>query len=327
MKSAIAKLVSNKPLDNMADIFSFILSGKASSAQIAAFLTALHIKGESANDIAAGASIMKKNMVRVKAPADAIDVCGTGGDMKSTLNISTAVALVVAASGVVVAKHGNRAQSSNSGSADLLEELGVNFENAERSINELGIGFMFAQTHHKAMKNVAPVRTQLGFRTIFNLLGPLCNPASVKRQLVGVFDKKYLLPIANALLELGAKKAWVVCGNDGMDELTTTTTSNVAELANGKIKTFELNPEDFGIAKASLDSLKGGKPPENKKAFISMLKGEGGAYRDIVLLNSAAALVVADRVENIKEGLVKATSALDERAKELLQKWIEHSNE
>jgi anthranilate phosphoribosyltransferase len=317
MSFEVSPTISSKEIEN---IFRFILSGKAAPIDIADFLTALHTQGETPKQITAAAKIMRSHMVRASAPAGAIDVCGTGGDMKSTLNISTAVALVVAAGGVPVAKHGNRAQSSRSGSADLLESLGVKLD--KNAIEEIGIGFMFAQNHHPAMKYVAPVRAQLGFRTIFNLLGPLCNPAGVRRQLLGVFDKKWLKPLAESLSQLDCDKAWIVCGNDGMDEITLTTTTCVVALNQGKINSFELNPETFGFSLVSEKELQGGTPDENKKAFEALLQGKADAYRDIVLLNSAAAFVVADRAKDIPQGLDIARDALDNRAADLLQKWI-----
>ncbi len=321
----LSALMRGEHPENMEEAFRSILSSEVKPNKIADFLTALHTQGEKVEDLTAAAKIMREKMKRIDAPETAIDVCGTGGDMHATLNISTAVALVVAASGVVVAKHGNRAQSSRSGAADLLEQLGVNLENPEATIKDLGIGFMFAPLHHEAMKYVAPVRQALGFRTIFNLLGPLCNPAGVKRQLVGVFDTKWVEPLARTLGELGSRKVWVVCGKDGMDEITLTTTTTIAELEQGEIKVFELNPEDYGFELVSLDALKGGAPEQNKRAFQALLRGEPSAYRNIVLLNSAAALIVADKVKTMEEGLALARDSLDNRASALLKKWIAYA--
>ena len=326
IKQALADLARGADVPDIENVFRAILSGEVESAQIASFLTALHIRGESAEHLIAGARIMREKMTRVSLPDEmVIDVCGTGGDMKSTLNISTAVAFVVAAAGVVVAKHGNRAQSSRSGSADLLEQLGIKLDKPEQSIRDIGIGFMFAQSHHPALKPIAPIRAQLGFRTIFNLLGPLCNPALVKRQLLGVFAPEWLEPMALALAQLGTDKAWVVCGDDGMDEITLTTTTSIAELNHGTIKRWTLNPQDYGFALVDDSALTGGSPEDNKEAFIALLNGKAGAYRDIVLLNSAAALVVADKAKDIADGLALAQDSLDNKAQALLQRWIDYA--
>lgn len=316
---------------NIPAVFNAILLGEAEPAQVAAFLTALHETGETAEQITAAAHTMRTHMKKVILPPNAadkaIDVCGTGGDGLTTLNISTAVAFVAAASGAVVAKHGNRAQSSSSGSADLLEALGIRLDDGGKSLNQLGIGFMFAQNHHPAMKFVAPIRQKLGFRTIFNLLGPLCNPAGVRRQLLGVFDKKWLVPLAESLRELGSTHAWVVCGADGMDEITLTSKTSVAALKNGTIEVFELDSRDFGFALVEPKALQGGAPADNKHAFLELLAGKQSPYHDIVVLNSAAALVVAGIADSVEDGITKAQQALEHKTAKLLEQWIKVSNE
>ncbi len=332
-KSLLASLAAgaDRPApEQIEQAFGFIMSGEAQEAQIASFLTALHLLGEQADEIAAAALIMRRNMLPVKAPDDAIDNCGTGGDMKNTLNISTAASLVLAACGVKVAKHGNRAQSSKSGSADLLAHLGVNLDRSafERSIQSAGIGFMFAQNHHSAMRHVAPVRAALGFRTIFNLIGPLCNPAGVRRQFTGVFDQKWVRPIAEALQKLGCERAWVVHGDDGMDELTTTAPSHVAQLDQGKITCFEITPEQAGLPRAQPADLTGGAIADNAQALTSLLAGQQGAYHDIVVLNAAGALIVAGQADDLKQGAEQAKDAISSgRAAKTLDQWIKISNE
>jgi anthranilate phosphoribosyltransferase len=267
----------------------------------------------------------------VVAPEGAIDIVGTGGDGAHTYNISTATALVVAGCGVTIAKHGNRAASSKSGTADALSHLGLNLdlptENIGRCIEEAGIGFMFAPAHHTAMKYVGPVRGELGIRTIFNLLGPLSNPAFVKRQTIGVFAKRWVEPFAEVLRNLGSEKAWVVHGSDGLDELTTTGPTFVAALDGGKITTFEVTPEDAGLPRATLADLRGGDPAYNAAAITRLLDGEKSAYRDVVLLNAAAALIVADRVTNLKDGAAMAAQAIDSgAAKAKLAQFIAVAN-
>ncbi len=332
-KSVLALLVAgcDRPApEQIENVFSFIISGQASEAQIASFLTALHLRGEEAQDIAAAARALRNNMLKVNAPPNAIDNCGTGGDMKSTLNISTAAALVIAACGVPVAKHGNRAQSSKSGSADLLAHLGVNLDSDafEKSINKTSIGFMFAQNHHSAMRHVAPTRAALGFRTIFNLVGPLCNPAGVKQQFTGVFEQKWIQPVAEALQKLGCQRAWVVYGKDGMDELTTTAPSHVAQLDQGKITCFEITPEDADLSRAQPEDLIGGTIADNAQALKDLLAGQKGAYHDIVVLNAAGALIVAGRADHLKQGAQLATDAISSgRAAQVLDQWIKTSNE
>jgi anthranilate phosphoribosyltransferase len=317
LKPTLAHLASGKPMpfDMARDAFSLILDGQADAGQIGAFLMALHMRGETVEELTAGAEVMRAHALAVEAPEDAIDTCGTGGDGSGSYNISTAVAFVVSACGVPVAKHGNRALSSKSGSSQVLETLGVNLNLApaaiSRCLREVGMGFMFAPAHHAAMRHVGPVRQALGVRTIFNLLGPLSNPARAKRQLLGVFDRRWLIPLAETLNKLGSTNAWIVHGEDGLDELTTTGTSYVATLTNGEIRSLEVNPEDVGLNRASPRDLIGGTPEENALALRDVLAGATGAYRDIVLLNSAAALVVAEKASTLKAGIALASAAID----------------
>jgi anthranilate phosphoribosyltransferase len=254
-------------------------------------------------------------MLGVKAPGNAVDVVGTGGDASGSYNISTCAAFIVAGCDVPVAKHGNRALSSKSGAADVLAALGVkidlNAEQVARCIAEAGIGFMFAPTHHPAMKNVGPTRVELGTRTIFNLLGPLSNPASVKRQMIGTFSRHWIVPMAQVLDNLGSESIWVVHGSDGLDEITTTGPTSVAELKDGKIRTFEVTPEDAGLKRTKSDALRGGDADHNAKALLDVLKGKPGAFREVTLLNAAAALIVAGLAKNLKEGAALAAKSID----------------
>ena len=297
--------------------FTALMTGAVSPARIAAFLTALSMRHASVDELVGGARVMRQAVVGIQAPPGAVDVCGTGGDGQGTLNVSTAAAFVVAGSGVPVAKHGNRAMSSRTGSADVLEALGVHITlepgGAEACLRAARICFLFAQSYHPSMKHVASVRQELGFRTVFNLLGPLCNPAHVKRQLIGVYDETWLEPFAHALKALGADKAWVVHGQ-GLDELTLNGVSKVAALENGDVRTFEITPEDAGFTRAPLKAIKGGTPENNAEAIRALLRGARGPFRDIVVLNAAAALVVADKVANLHEGVHLAAAAIDEGA-------------
>ena len=294
--------------------FECLMSGTASPAQIGAFLMALRVRGEGISELTGAARIMREKALKVDAPSGAIDTCGTGGDGAGTFNISTGAALVTAACGVPVAKHGNKAMSSKSGTADVLAALGVNLdaspEMTARAMREANIGFLFAPRHHSATKHVAPVRQELGTRTIFNLLGPLSNPAGAKRQLLGVFDQKWIVPMVETLARLGSERAWVVHGSDGLDEITTTGPTHVAELKGNEIKTFEIVPEDAGIKRATPEDLKGGDIETNAAALKSLLHGRGGPYRDIVVLNAGAALVIADKVQDIKAGAEMALDAI-----------------
>jgi anthranilate phosphoribosyltransferase len=313
----------NLSRDESSRAFQIMMMGGATPAQIAALLMALRIKGETVEEITGAALTLRAKMEKIAAPENAIDVCGTGGDGKGTLNVSTAVALVVAASGVPVVKHGNKSVSSLTGSADVLAALGVNMqagrELAEVSLKEANVCFMFAPLYHKAVRHVAPVRQELGVRTIFNLLGPLANPASPKRQLMGVYDRALLVPMTEVLRALGSEAAWVVHGSDGLDELTITGITHVAELKDGEIRSFEVTPEEAGLERVELQALKGGNAEGNARELALLLAGKRSAYRDIVLLNAAAALKVAGRVEALRDGVELAACAIDEgRAKATL---------
>jgi anthranilate phosphoribosyltransferase len=258
---------------------------------------------------------MRAKMLDVEAPPDAVDVVGTGGDASGSFNISTCAAFVVAGAGVPVAKHGNRALSSKSGAADVLGALGVNIDltadKVARCIRDAGIGFMFAPAHHPAMKNVGPTRVELGTRTIFNLLGPLSNPASVKRQMIGAFSRQWIEPMAQVLKNLGSESIWVVHGSDGLDEITTSGPTSVAALENGQIRTFEITPEDAGLPRAKPEALRGGDAERNAKALLDVLKGKPGPFRDVAILNAAAALVVAGKAKDLKEGAALAAKSID----------------
>ena len=297
------------------EAFSLMMTGNATPAQVAGLLMALRVRGETVEEITAGARSLRERMVRVAAPANAIDTCGTGGDGAGTHNISTAAALVVAGAGVPVAKHGNRGLSSKSGSAEVLTQLGVNidaeFPLVEQAIREAGIGFMMAPRHHGAMRHVAGPRVELGTRTIFNLLGPLANPAGVSRQLMGVFAVQWIEPLAEVLGRLGSRFAWVVHGSDGLDELTTTGPTHVAEWDGSRVRRFDVVPEDAGLTRASPEDLRGGDPAENADAIRAVLAGRPGPLRDAVVLGAAGALVVAGRARNVREGAAMAAAAID----------------
>ena len=316
LKPFLAKIADGSHLSE-ADAeaaFDVLMSGAATPAQIGAFLMALRVRGESVEELIGAARSMRAKASMVTAPEGAIDTCGTGGDGAGTFNISTAAAIVTAACGVPVAKHGNRAMSSKSGTADVLAALGVNIEASPeliaRCLRDANIGFLFAQRHHGATKHVAPVRQELGQRTIFNLLGPLCNPAGAKRQLIGVFAHKWIGLIAEALAKLGSDRAWVVHGSDGLDELTTTGVSYVAELNNNTVRLFEVHPEDAGLKRAKPEDLKGSDVVGNAQALKALLNGRGGPYRDIVVLNAAAALVVANKAKDLKAGAALASDVI-----------------
>ncbi|MGB8818490.1 MAG: anthranilate phosphoribosyltransferase [Rhizobiaceae bacterium] len=332
MKPFLQKLSSGQPLTRTEaqDAFGIIMSGEATSSQIGAFLMALRLRGETVPEIAGAVSTMRGKMLKVEAPEGAIDIVGTGGDSSGSYNVSTASALVVAGCGVPVAKHGNRALTSRSGAADTLAALGVNLDldpdGIAQCIKEAGIGFMFAPAHHSAMKHVGPTRVELGVRTIFNLLGPLSNPAGVKRQLLGVFSPEWVEPLAHVLNDLGCEAAWVVHG-DGLDEMTLTGATNVAELKNGKVRLFEVTPGDAGLPRAAHEDLKGGDAEYNAKALRDLLDGAPGAYRDITLLNAAAALIVAGRAATLKDGVAQAAQSIDSgRAKAALDTLVTVSN-
>jgi anthranilate phosphoribosyltransferase len=320
LKPLLAIVAEGKSLseDDAAKAFDIIMSGEATPPQIAAFLMALRVRGETVEEITGAVRTMRDKMTKIRVPSRSIDIVGTGGDAHGTHNISTATALVVAGCGVPIAKHGNRAASSRSGAADVLDTLGINLEASpelvQRAIVEAGIGFLPAPMYHSAMRHVGPVRADLGIRTIFNILGPMCNPATVKRLLVGTFSDHWIEPMATVLGRLGAERVWVVHGSDGMDELTTTGPSKVAEFKDGEVTVFEITPEEAGIPRASLDDLKGGTPVENATAIGELLSGAPGPFRDIVLLNAAAALIVAGSVNNLKDGVGLAARSIDEGA-------------
>ena len=312
--------------------FEIMMSGEATPAQIGGFLMALRVRGETVEEITGAARVMRAKALRVDAPEGAIDTCGTGGDASGTYNISTAAAFVVAGCGVPVAKHGNKALSSKSGSAEILERLGVKLDippaRITACIEQAGVGFMFAPAHHAAMKHVGPARAELGTRTIFNLLGPLSNPAGTRFQLVGVFAEKWLEPLARVLGNLGSERVWIVHGSDGLDELTTTGPSHVAEWREGAVRRFQVTPEDAGLARAASAGLKGGDPEENTAALRRLLAGDAGPYRDIVLLNSAAALIVAGKAADLKSGVALAAAAIDDgRARAALDRLVTLSNQ
>lgn len=311
-----------------AEAFELLMSGAAEPAQIGGFLMALRMRGETVDEITGAAEVMRAKATGVKAPDGAVDTCGTGGDASGTYNISTCAAFVVAGAGVPVAKHGNKSISSKSGSADVLAALGVKLdvtpEVVSRAIEQAGIGFMFAPAHHSAMKHVGPTRVALGVRTIFNLLGPLANPAGAKRQVIGVYDKAWLLPIAEVLRNLGSEKLWVVHGDDGLDELTTTGITHVASLDRGQISSFTVRPSDVGLPTATTEMLKGGDAAHNAEAIRKVLDGESGAFRDIVVLNAAAALLVSGKAVDLGSGVELAERSIDQgKAKAALLKLIE----
>jgi anthranilate phosphoribosyltransferase len=306
--------------------FAACLRGEPTPAQVAAALTAMRLRGETVGEIAACARAMRQAAVRLDLPFETIDVCGTGGDGLHTLNVSTAVSFVAAGGGLKVAKHGNRALSSRSGAADVLSALGVNVQptpaQQRKALEDAGICFMFAPAHHGAMRHVTPIRAELGFRTIFNLLGPLANPAGARRQLLGVYDSRWVEPLARVLGALGAERAWVAHGQ-GMDEITTAGETQVAEWREGQVRLFRITPEAVGLPRAALGDLAGGTPAENAEALRALLAGATGPYRDIVLLNAAAAFLIADKVETLREGIEFAATAIDDgRAALALERLI-----
>ena len=298
--------------------FEVLFAGEATASQIGGLLMALRTRGETVNEYAAAAAVMRSKCNAVIAPKGAMDIVGTGGDGKGTLNISTATAFVVAGAGVPVAKHGNRNLSSKSGAADALAQMGINVmvgvDIVEKALTEIGIAFMMAPMHHPTIAHVMPTRAELGTRTIFNILGPLTNPAGVKRQLTGTFALELIHPMAETLMALGSEAAWLVHGSDGTDELTITGTSAVAVLANGRVSDLEVHPEDAGLPVHPFQAILGGTPIENGKAFMRLLAGENSAYRDAVLLNAAAALLIAGKVDNLRDGVTLATTSIDSGA-------------
>jgi len=331
-KALLARVAQGHSLsENQAEAaFDVIMSGNASPSQMGAFLMALRVRGETVDEITGAARIMRAKALAVDAPPGTIDTCGTGGDSSGSFNISTASALIVAGCGVPVAKHGNRALSSKSGSADVLTALGVNIDAdltvVRQCLWEIGIGFLMAPRHHSATRHVAPTRVELGTRTIFNLLGPLSSPAMARRQLVGVFAPEWVRPMAEVLGRLGAERAWVVHG-EGLDELTITGPTTVASFDDGRVETFEVVPEDFGLPRARLEDIRGGEPQDNAAAMRNLLGGAGGPLRDVVLLNSGAALLIAGRVTTVEAGIELAAEALDSgAARGVLEDLIARTN-
>lgn len=334
IKEAIAKLVKGEdlPKKEIELVMEEIMTGSALPTQIAAFLTAMRIKGETIDEIVGAAEVMRRHAVKIKTRHPVIlDTCGTGGDESNTFNVSTIAAFVVAGAGVIVAKHGNRSVSSKCGSADLLKALGVNIEAEEnivsKCIDETGIGFLFAPALHKAMRYAIGPRREIGIRTIFNILGPMTNPAGATNQLLGVYSAELTGPIAEALGRLGSKHALVVHGKDGIDEVTTTDKTQISELKGGKVKTLEISPRDFGIKKVKPEELRGGDPAENAKIAMDILSGQEGPKSDIVILNAGCAIYAADKARNIKEGIKLAKESIESGAAlEKLQELKETTN-
>jgi anthranilate phosphoribosyltransferase len=333
IKALIGQVASGATLSReMArEAFDSMMSGEVTPAQIGALLMGLRVRGETVDEITGAVTAMRAKMLAVAAPDDAIDVVGTGGDASGSFNISTCAAFIVAGAGVPVAKHGNRALSSRSGAADVLTALGVKIdilpETISACIRTAGIGFMFAPAHHPAMKHVGPTRVELGTRTIFNLLGPLSNPAGVKRQMVGVFSRQWVEPLAHVLHNLGSERAYVVHGSDGLDEITTAGPTAVAALEHSSVRTFEIEPESLGMARVKPEALRGGDATANAAALKAVLEGRKGPYRDVALLNAAAGLVVAAKVKTLPEGLKLAEHAIDSGAAEgCLDRLIAVSN-
>ena len=320
LKALIGKVATGAPLSfaEATEAFDHITSGAATPSQLGAFLMALRVRGETVEELAGAATTLRAKMVRVSAPPDAMDVVGTGGDQSGSYNVSTCAAFIVAGAGGRVAKHGNRALSSRCGASDVLTSLGVNVnvgaEVIGRCVAEVGIGFMFAPNHHPALRHVGPTRVELATRTIFNLLGPLLNPAGVRRQLVGVFARQWVEPIAEVLGNLGSERAFVVYGSDGLDEITTAGPTTIAELDNGRVRTFEVTPEDVGLRTVPPEQLRGADPAHNAAALRGVLVGARGPYRDIAAFNAAAALVVAGLAESLREGVEIACGAIDSGA-------------
>jgi anthranilate phosphoribosyltransferase len=333
IKQALGKLGTGQDLTGteMRDVMELIMSGEATQAQIGGFLMAMRVKGETVGEIAAAVSIMREKMIPVEAPENAIDIVGTGGDGSGTYNISTGAAIVVAASGIPVAKHGNKALSSQSGAAEALQALGIKLDLAPEKIaaciREAGIGFMFAPNHHPAMKYVGPARAELGTRTLFNLLGPQSNPAGVRNYVLGVYAREWVEPVAAALLSNRAKSAWVVHGSDGLDEITTTGPTFVGQVKEGNLTSFEIGPEDAGLPLARPEELRGGDPKTNAVAIERLLAGDQGPYRDVVMINAAGAFIVAGKADDLKGGVDMAGQLIDSgKARATLDKLIEVSN-
>ena len=333
-RALIGKVATGAALtrEEAANAFEQMMAGEATPSQMGGLLMALRVRGETVDEITGAVSAMRGKMLRVSAPPDAIDVVGTGGDASGSYNISTCAAFIVAGAGVPVAKHGNRALSSRSGAADVLGALGVNIDltpdQIAHCIRDAGIGFMFAPAHHPAMKNVGPTRAELGTRTIFNLLGPLSNPAGVRRQMVGVFSKQWTQPLAQVLKNLGAECVWVVHGSDGLDEITTSGPTSVAALENGTVRTFEISPAEVGLATVKPDALRGGDAAANAQALRRVLEGKDSPFREVAMFNAAAALVVAGKAATLKEGVHLAAHSIDSgEAEGRLDRLIAASND
>jgi anthranilate phosphoribosyltransferase len=334
LKPTLAKVATGATLSEQEaeQAFDVLMSGQATPSQMGAFLMALRLRGETIDEITGAARVMRAKATGLTAAPDAVDTCGTGGDGSGTYNISTGAAIVAAACGAKVAKHGNRAASSKSGSADVLAALGVNLDAdmslLEKSLKEINLCFMMAPRHHSAVRHVMPTRVEMGTRTIFNLLGPLANPAKTKHQVIGVFARDWVEPIAHVLNRLGSEHAWVVHGDSGLDEISVTGPTFVAEVKDGKVTTFDIDPADYGIALASLDDLKGGDAETNAAAIRNLLAGQKNAYRDIVLLNAAAALVVTGKTKDLADGIAQARTAIDNgKAAQTLELLVKISNE
>src|SRR6195256_6252344 len=316
-KTLIGKVATGATLsrEEPANAFDRMMSGEATPSQMGGLLMGLRLRGETVDEITGAVTTMRAKMQKVAALPDAIDVVGTGGDASGSYNISTCAAFIVAGAGIPVAKHGNRALSSRSGAADVLGALGVKIDlrpdEITRCIYEAGIGFMFAPAHHPAMKHVGPTRVELGTRTIFNLLGPLSNPAGVKRQMVGVFSRQWVEPLANVLKNLGSERAYVVHGSDGLDEITKSGATSVASLETGEVRLFEITPEDVGLKRAKPEALRGGDADHNARALLAVLKGKAGPFRDVAVLNAAAGLVVAGKAKDLAQGVALAQKSID----------------
>jgi len=333
LKPLIAKAANGQALTRAEarDAFDVLMSGEATPSQIGGFLMALRVRGETVDEITGAVEIMREKMTKVAAPKDAIDIVGTGGDASGSYNISTCAAFVTAGTGLKIAKHGNRALSSKSGSADVLTALGVKIdlppEAISRCIKDAGCGFMFAPAHHASMKHVGPSRVELGTRTIFNLLGPLSNPAGVRRQVTGVFAKAWVEPLAHVLNNLGCERAWICHGEGGFDEIVPSGTTWIAELKDGKVALAEVKPEDVGISRSSAEDLKGGDAAQNAEALRGVLEGKKNAFRDAAVMTAAAALLVAGKAKDLKEGVAQAQKSIDDgSARDVLEKLVKVSN-
>lgn len=333
LKPLIAKVADGKPLTRAEarSAFDVLMSGEATPSQIAGFLMALRVRGETVDEITGAVEVMREKMLRVDAPADAIDIVGTGGDASGSYNISTCAAFVAAGTGLKVAKHGNRALSSRSGAADVLLALGVKLdtgpEKISECIREAGLGFMFAPQHHASMKHVGPTRVELGTRTIFNLLGPLSNPAGAKRQVTGVFSKTWVEPLAHVLKNLGSQACWICHGEGGFDEIVPTGSTFIAELKAGEIRTFEVTPEAAGLTRSNVDDLKGGEAAHNAEALRNVLSGKPSAFADAAIITTAAALIVAGKVSDLMSGVARARESIGSgAAAKSLSRLVEVSN-